>query len=448
LDNKQNRWIIKFIAIIIAVVFLLSGCAQLSSPIQPSSSKTKQSNMSQPPILSPTQPSPSLSPTTLSPQPPSPPNTTVQPTMPASSTPGATTADIYSNFEMSKAPAVGEVVDLSCEVQWVYTPNKSVNKVWLEFERYDPALYYPLGQGQFYIDIHLGWLAKASPDSGTYFFLSQAVKDQPESIVPEKSIVVSGNTSWEGVSKQGVNRANLSSRISFPEEGEWVIDVMVQYDDGSSKVQYMRYLTVNKDSGTMSWPYYYKGPGGITPANPGSPVGVYARVGHAPSPGEEFPILTTVYSIEDLDQASASVHFVRMDGYKYIDVPFSDIAVKGEDKWEGSLKKGVPAQFSCAVKFPDDGEWVIVFHTQASPNSQDQQIGNLYLHIEKEKSCFGWLMDHNNPAVDKHWQDQLEKALHSNTIQSDGNTQKKTPDLDVYIQTMDSEFTITGQIQY
>jgi hypothetical protein len=335
------------------------------------------------------------------------------------------------------------MVDLTYIIEPV-NPLKSVKKVWLEFERYDPALYYPLGSGQYTKDSMLRALSKAPSYSGFYFFMSQAIKDQPETIVPEKSIVASGNTQWEGTSLKRGEQASLAVKVSFPEEGAWIIDALYSGEDGSVYVDRDLFLTVNQDSGTIGWPRYYEGSGGNNPANPGAPVGVYSRVGHAPSPGEEFPITTLVYSIEDFDQASAFIHFVRMDGYKYIDIPFSDIAVKGEDKWEGSLKKGTPIEFDCTVKFPGEGEWIIYFLTRTGPGLQEHDMQSLRLHIEKGKSCFGWLMDHSNPAVDKIWQEQLEKALHSKpTATVEGDAQKKTPFLDVHSQTLDSLFTIT-----
>jgi hypothetical protein len=280
----------------------------------------------------------------------------------------------------------------------------------LQFERYDPAVYYPLGKGQRDKDRNLGLLAKASPDSGLFFYMSQAAKDQPDTIVAEKSLVVSGSTRWEAAKLHKGEQVDLIAKVRFPEEGEWVISAIVQNDDGSSIIPDAIYCTIGKDSGAMGWPEDYAHGRGYVFANDNVPVGVYLKSTQAPPLNTEMKLDMTFQSIKDLDQASVSVVFVKMDGYRYTYPSPIDIVVNGKQKWEGSLKRGIPEPYSCSIIFPSEGDWAICLNTRASPNDFEHTMVVLPVHVDKEKSSFDWPADHTNPALKNPVQTRTEKT--------------------------------------
>jgi hypothetical protein len=430
---------------ILVLVMLSSGCSRtaLSTTSGPSSATPLSSTTS----ITPDLPVAASPPSTFTPSshPTSPEITTGQtPSPSAIPTPPESNMNLgdggFANLDISKAPAVGETVDLTYTLKIGESWSKPVTKIQLEFERYDPAVYYPLGKGQSDKDWKLGILAKAKTDSGLYFYLSQAAKDQPDTIVPEKSVVVSGETKWEGTPLKPGNQTDLAARVSFPEEGEWVINAVLQTDDGASNILGDIYLTVNKDSGIMGWPKgSYGGAAGYVDAHPGAPVGIYLKTVNAPLMNEKMPLDITIYSIEDIKQASVYLGFMKMDGYKYTYPSPDEIISEGKYKWEGSLKIGTPTQFSCSIKFPSEGDWSIYFMTRASPESLETNMLSLPIHIDKEKSRFGWTLDHNNPNIINPLSVKPESTRPD---------QKKTQFHETNSQTKDATFVFGGFIEY
>jgi hypothetical protein len=405
---------------ILVLVMLLSGCSRtvLFTTSAPSSGTPLSSTTS---IVS-DHPAAASPPSTFTPSSaPTSPEITAEQTPSPSAIPTSPDSSMnmgdggFANLDISKAPAVGETVDLTYTLKIGESWSKPVTKIQFEFERYDPEVYYPLGKGQREKDWNLGYLAKVKPDSGLYFYITQAAKDQPDTIIPEKSVVVSGETKWEGTPLKPGNQAELAARVSFPEEGEWVINAVLHTDDGASNILGAIYLTVNKDSGAMGWPEdYSSGERGYVAANPYMPVGVNLKSVKAPLSSEKMSLDITIQSIEDLDKASAYITFAKMEEYKYTYPSPDEIITDGKGKWEGNLKKGIPVEFSCSVKFPSDGDWLIRFVTRANPDKTEHTMLTLPVHVDKEKSWLGWPISHSNPAHNFPTKEQMEKASGSN----------------------------------
>jgi hypothetical protein len=450
MHRKYNRYLIVITVIITAVSFLAGGC----TPSIPHTQNTPIATIGEYPLSTSviTNPSPFPSSPSVNISP-SPENTIRQPPsstaafIPMSSAGGAP-SELDAKLDISKAPTIGETVELTFSAEWVKDPNRLITGFRLEFELYDPSVYYPLGKSHSFRDEKIKSLGKADSGSGAYFYNSMAAQYQPETIVDVKKVVVSGETQWEGETKIGINQMSLSSKICFPEKGEWLINGIIQFEDGSYYISNSLELTVKKDSGSIGWPIDYSiGNGVHNYADSYAPVGVYLNITHAPLVGEKIPLDISVYSIEDLDHASVSLGFVRMDGYMYTYPSPDKIVDEGKGNWEGNLKKEVPAQLSFLIKFPDEGDWAILLMTRASPSDHENTMLGIPIHIDKEKSRFGWTVDHIDPGTKDPLKERMKKSSDS-ASETAGTAKTIASDSDENNQTKDASFVIGGIVRY
>jgi hypothetical protein len=406
LINKRS--IVTSIAIMLTVVFLLSGCAKTPPASTASPTGPAPTDVTQQPAIPASQTPDNQSPiTAFSSTPQVQPSASASPAITPETTGESMPGGIGAHLNLSKAPAAGETVDLSYIINWPGGPLKSLNRVWLKFERYDPSLYYPLGKGQRIKDKILSDLSKMDPESGVYFTLSMAAQAQPESAVPIESVVVSGNTQWEGSLLNKGDQVKLEAQVQFPEEGEWIINALSRAEDGSVRVDRDIYLTVNKDSGMMGFPDTDpEGHLGYNFARPELPVGVFARIDRAPLFGETAPIWVTIQSITDLEAAEVTLE-VYNNKHK---VPANEVIISGKDIWKGSLKKGEPVQFSCEVKFPSEGNWLIWFIARGNQEEYGDSMFHLPIYVDKEHSRFEWPASDETSLTDQIVQDEKEKA--------------------------------------
>lgn len=331
-----------------------------------------------------------------SPQPPSPeppkvatpPAPAPPPESPQVATPPAPAPRSGSSYGLTidKAPKAGE----SAEVTFYFAIDKDwvggvvdITKVWIEFERYDPALYYPSRKG----------VPKVS---------SSII--QPESSVALEDILESGKLTWEGEPLQKGDTLRLRGTVRFPEAGEWLVKAVMETSNGiltpSSKK-----LTVNKDPGMFGWPADYSSRhSGWQPPQPASPVGVTIIPARAPLLDEPFELTLVINSISDLDFAEVGLDFCREgeEGEEalWIWVPIEDTLIKGEPVWRGSLKKDTPVEFSVTVAFPEEGDWQLYGWGRPEPEGWAAQMHSIYLHVGKETSRYGWTRSHERKDED------------------------------------------------
>ncbi len=331
---------------------------------------------------------------------------------------------VYSKLDISRAPAVGEPADINYALKQISPIRKSITRVWLEFECYDPGKYYPLGEGQNTKDMLLRKLSQLDPDDSFYFIIAQAAKLQPKSNVEGKSVVVSGNTNWEGTQLKTGDQIELNLQVVFPQEGKWIVNALSQNEDGAIYIDSVLYLVVNQDYGTIGWPVYFEGPAGFIGSTTEVPVGIIPNVIHAPLVGETLPFNTIIQSTKDINQAEISINFQKMDGYKQIQVDPSEIITQGGNKWKGKLKEGISEQFTCVLNFPSEGDWVISYQARVNADSFEQTKFTLRLHIGKEKSYFGWLEDHTNPNTGGHSKQLSNNILLVTSYESSSHSSK------------------------
>ncbi|MBN1191539.1 MAG: hypothetical protein JXA46_17415 [Dehalococcoidales bacterium] len=438
----KNHYFAVFVAILIVTVFLFCGCVQ--SNTQPQNTPFSSSQA-------------------VAPSSPATPQEPVQPVIPFTGEPSAgTSIPVYENtgssinteggkteLKISRAPAVGETAELTFVYNRPYYSPKPITKTWLQFERYEPDVYYPLGKSQNEMDRKINTLAKSDKDSGTYFYLSKAIENQPETKVDEKEVVASGETSWEGEAMKYGGRVELSSQVCFPEEGEWIITAIVGFGDGThlSLGGNIR-LTVGKDSGEFGWPEDYSSHGFVE-ANPDLPLGICINTTRTPLLDEEMPLDITLYSIEDLEKASFSLNFGKMEGYKSTYPSRGEIIVNSKGTWEGNIKKGLPIQLFYSIKFPEEGDWAISFLTRASPDSREYPMLTITIHIGKDKSWFGWPEDHVHPDLRQPTQEQIEKAARPvSTATPEITTSDEKEEPAAGNEAEDKSFHLEGRIKY
>jgi hypothetical protein len=387
--NSKIKWIITILMLSILIISsLLSGCTQVvqQTPQGPNSTSS--------PILS-SQPAVSSGTTSL-------------PAITAETSGERAPYISKAELNISKPPSLGETVDLSYSLYYNTMLKTPVNKVWLKFELYDPGIYYPLGRGQREKDRNLNALTKVSPDSGVYFFYNQAAREQPDSTVSAVSVIVAGNAQWEGNIRDSGYPVKLNAQVCFPDEGNWIINALSQAEDGTVYADTELRLTVNKDSGTIGWPKDYSSGQRIGFTTPDSPIGVFVKMEPAPLKGEALPVIVTLQSTEDLNQAEAFLSIYRMDGYRMVPVPLNEVISENTGSWKGSLKKGNPINFPCSLKFLQEADYFVNFMTRPYPESRERSMIALPIHIDEEKSIYSWPVSHSNPALEQIIQEQKE----------------------------------------
>jgi len=385
------KWLwISTISICVLLAFLVPGC----SPPQAEPVPTPA-----PP------PTPALTPTLIPSMTPAPPATTLTTLPTPSSTPETLTppsplgprSPVDGKLLMSKAPRVGETSDLT----FTFTVHLAAagyegsppTKAGIEFERYDPALYYPLGKGQMQDDALEMLSERFDPADPYMVHLKQAAAEQPETRVSQEAVLVRGDLTWEGEPLKERADVRLTSTVRFPEEGEWRVKGWLEGEGSPRYVYDDLYLTVTKDSGTFGWPKDYS-KGGWTPPNKVSPVSVTIKPSRAPLLGEPFELVMTIRSISDVAQAEVYPEFSWRDGIKNVKIPLEDILVDGDLTYKGSLKQSVPIELSGTVKFLHEGDWLILGWRRSSPEVISDYNHSIYLHVGEDKSRFGWTESH------------------------------------------------------
>jgi hypothetical protein len=215
--------------------------------------------------------------------------------------------------------------------------------------------------------------------------------------VPAQEVLVSGNLNWEGnITGQPMD---FSATLKFPYEGNWGI-----YARSTERPQDKDdiFLNIAKDSSSFGWITDYAPPVVPYPETPNEqePITVEFDIIKPPRLNEPFQIIWGISTIRDIDEASAQVDFIIMNGTQQVSVNKEKLLVNGDVSWKGSLKKDNPLKFSATANLPEEGDWVI--RAWCSSNTEANLLPitagtGLSIHVEKDKSRWGWTKSHENP---------------------------------------------------
>jgi len=299
-------------------------------------------------------------------------------------------------LKLSHAPKVGETAELTFTIDVLTSGLKPITKVWIEFERYDPSLRYPLGRGRTK-ERNLERLSDRSDPSDFYYVqLKKKAAEQPETLVPQELVMVSGDLNWEGSPLKEGDKVRLSATVRFPEEGEWLVNAWWAGEEYLHVRTRLR-LTVAEDSGVFGWPSDYQPAMAERVSDEEHPLNVHLHIAKAPRLGEATELTYSITSIRDVAEAKAQVVFYVMEkgGWKQTQVPIEDILIKGDLSWEGSLEKDTPVQFSAIINFPLEGDWSVEL-LGTSPEDSGGCGDSLFLNVTKEIGRFSWVERHIN----------------------------------------------------
>lgn len=409
----QNKFIFS-LSICLVLIILFTGCAQTPAQPEPTAppattipktppdvtAPKPASTPVQEPVSEPTPPPTPPSQTALPSQPAAPPQTpkpspapsgpsiepTTEPTLEIASSPNPGS---IAKLGISKTPSVGEPFDITFTLD-VTGPLKPITKVWLEFEYFDPAQWYPLGMGADK-DAFLRRLDKyfdaSRPSDVEDKILSEI---QPETVVPIETVVSNGNTVWQGTSLKPGDRVTLNATASLPEEGEWCINARWQADDGISWVCQHLSLTVNKDSGKVGWSEKYPAESFRQPPSQYNPIGAILAPGTLPPLGESLDLAIKVFSMDEVEQGEVFLKIIYLEGDKTLDIPLKDVLVGGNLSYNGRLQKNAFLDLSGKLVFPYEGRWGIYAITHAGPEKRESYKDYITFYVGKEKSHFYW----------------------------------------------------------
>jgi hypothetical protein len=214
--------------------------------------------------------------------------------------------------------------------------------------------------------------------------------------VPAEEVIVGGNYKWEGdVTGQPLE---FSATLKFPYEGNWGIYAQSAEDSWD---RYDIFLNIGEDSSSFGWPPDYRPHTSHNfPITPGQrwPIAVELDIPKPPRLNEPVQLTWSLNSIRDIDGVISEVNFFWMQGTDYIKVPAEDMLLEGDLSWKGSLKKGNTLNFAATVNFKQEGDWAIsaIADSYAEPEPINAS-SRLYLHIDKDKSRWGWTEPHEKP---------------------------------------------------
>jgi hypothetical protein len=213
--------------------------------------------------------------------------------------------------------------------------------------------------------------------------------------VPAKEVLVSSNLNWEGdITGQPLD---FSATIKFPYEGNWGIYAtsMLHPQDEDAV-----FLNVTEDSSSFGWPKDYRPITSPFPSKPTdkSPITVELDIPKPPLLNDPGQLTWSLNSIRDIEGVIGEVAFYRMEGTDSIKVTAEDILIEGDLTWKGTLKQDSRLHLSATIKFPQEGDWHILATADSYAEPQPINSGSgLYLHVDKDKSRWGWTESHEKP---------------------------------------------------
>jgi len=246
---------------------------------------------------------------------------------------------------------------------------------------------------------------KAASDNNTYDLTYEKITLQIERLdlktrsledVPLKDVLVGNSLNWEA--DMSGEPLEFSATIKFPYEGCWNICARSTYNPRDSDCVAVQVTEDSSMSGCQK--DYRPNTSHSFPITPGeqTPLAVDLDIPKPPRLDEPVQLTWSLNSIRDIDGVISEVKFYRMEGTHRVRVPVENLLIEGDLTWKGAIKKDSPINFSATVRFPQEGDWEIL--AIADSYAEQQPINSasvLYLHIDKDKSRWGWTEPHEEP---------------------------------------------------
>ena len=285
--------------------------------------------------------------------------------------------DIESHLTISKAPKIGETVDLTF----------TVDVIRLQDEQYHPSA--GLAKSKAWLDFY--W----TNTQGSYSEAYSSVQ------IPVDEAVVSGEFPWEGSYSKGFT---LHSKIKLPREGIWSIRGNFigegwSYGTGAA----IEVAVADGTAAIMGTPEFMAGPlaylgnnsyacgvrGPVVPTEI-NPVSLGLDISKAPRPGESVTLSCRITSLVDMPDVSIQWYFYRRIGDNKQEIPAAELLSIEDLGWKTDVKKDVPVVFSTTIKFPSEGDWEIIAAGKSGTNYLTDSGHILKMRITSTISYFGW----------------------------------------------------------
>jgi|GEM_PF-5790421 len=304
-------------------------------------------------------------------------------------------APVSVTIHLSKAPAVNESVELSLVVVTTEVFKDNVAKMWLQFDRFDPALIYPLGKVANAKEQAVAQLAKQA-NSIDYLYQEDAesIARQPETKVAAELVAGGGATEWAVTEIMPWKAVTNTTTVSFPETGEWLITGYWEVD-GKVEHQGRLRVTVNETDGQIGWqkiyevnsaPYFFP--------QPNYPVGLGVDINRAPGLDQETEFTCTLTTTQEALNAELRLTLHHMVGTTQVEIPVEDCLVNGDINWKGELKAGSPTNVKLVLKFPLTGDYFLRFMVFPQIENVGGKGIDFYISVGEKSGRIGWVEDH------------------------------------------------------
>ena len=306
-------------------------------------------------------------------------NTTSVPT-----TPETTSPPYFFYIIVNPLPKIGETAELVLTVNtndpkfYLNNPGTENAKAWIEFRWTNP--------------------------NGSYLEAKQSV------LVPVSDVVVRGDASWQGNYKEK-GKMELHCTIQLPKEGVWRIEGYFTGEGWKEPSYTYREFASSENTAVImhsnelkasSLAYLDNFNYGVLRdkrkidylSEQFDPVIMELDISKAPKVDEEATLTCTVASLHDVPDYSLSIYFYRrLPDNNRIQVPGSNLLVKGELQWQGNLKQAEPTIFSTTIKFPEDDDWEIYAEGKSQEDIKNLNPGysdTIDINISPGLSSYGW----------------------------------------------------------
>ncbi|MDD5190038.1 MAG: hypothetical protein PHE50_03225 [Dehalococcoidales bacterium] len=310
---------------------------------------------------------------------------------------------------LSKAPALNETVELTYTAVINDEFKGTVSRIWLGFDRFDPAIMYPLFKQADAVEQATANLAKLSAADPIYQATTYDISKQPVSRVSANVVAKEAVTEWAITEMKVAEPYTYSTGVSFPETGEWLITAYWEVD-GVKEIRGQFWLTVGETEGHFGWRKNYKpNTGGYQPPDEKKPLAIRLEIDNAPGLNQTATFACTLTSLQDGLQAGVEINLYHMEGTTRKEVPIESVLVSGTVKWKGELKLNAPVQLVFTLRFALEGDWYLA----AYPDIPGI-VGQIYFNVGKETGTTEWWSE-------PHIEEQQAPSLEIPAINMEGN---------------------------
>jgi hypothetical protein len=297
-----------------------------------------------------------------------------------SNIPEPTQAPLQLNLLLSKAPKLGETAELTYKLIIrdieKFGSGLANSKAWIDFE---------------WTNIH-----------GSY---SEAKSTLP---IPSSEVLVNGDSSWQGNALEKRNDKIFNCEIQLPREGIWKIKAYFQ-PEGSAYPESAdtQVAVADGTADIISSPEFSRGPlaylgnfiygnGNDPRLDSSQPVILVTDISKAPKVGEEANLTCHITSLYDINDFLAKITISKWKkGTTGTVISETDLLVKGDLVWRGSLKAMNPIDMVATIKFPEAGDWKIHYDGNTpnygnTPKIDIRYANEIRMTVTPIRGSFGW----------------------------------------------------------